>query len=228
MKTFSDLTKQKFIIKYEKDFIGTLDESGAGLSRVLSKLDSNEDFLFITAARAENSKEENLKNNNLLIQYIREKLGLKIGAYKIIGHWKECSEPLEDNQTISDCNGTIKNSLEETWLIIRPKEVDSKAFSDIAIEVAKKYKQDAYVIRLDNKLTLNGKDGSVWSDLGKASKDSLSVGFNKIVNVQGYSELKKLRSKGRSANIVFESLYLAVPKKQIASKRLFSEALILY
>ena len=229
MKTFKDivLSQQTLRESYERDYYGTIDESGAGLSRVLSKIDSGIDFLFITASRGSFSKKQNAERNNELIKYIRSEVGVKIGAYKIIGHWKECTTELKDGQTIQDCPNIV-NALEETWLFTRPDELSAEQFNELAQKVSKKYEQDAYVIRLDGKLTLNGKDGSEWADLGKASKDSISVGFNKIVNVQGYSELAKLRNKGRVENIVFESLYVAIPKDNISSKRLFKELGILY
>lgn len=228
MKSFKDLINPQTITEsYERDYYGTIDESGAGLSRVLSKLDSGVDFLFITASRGSLSKKENAERNNELIKYVRSEVGQKIGAYKIIGHWKECSVELKDNETIKDCPNVV-NALEETWLFTKPVNVSSEQFNDLAQKVSKKYEQDAYVIRLNGKLTLNGKDGIEWADLGSASKDSLTTGFNKIVNVQGYSELSKLRKKGRTENIVFESLYTAKPKDNIASKRLFSELGILY
>jgi hypothetical protein len=214
--------------QYENDYTGTLDESGAGLSRVLSKLDDGSDFLFITAARGGNSKKVNASNNNDLLRFFREETKSNAGAYKIVGHWKECSQELKDDEKISDCKGSITNALEETWLIIRPDNISPEEFNNIAIKISRKYNQDAYVIRLNNKLTLNGKDGTVWSDLGKANKDSLSTGFNKIVNVQGYSELAKLRSKGRIANIVFEGLFSVVPKNTNSSKLLFDKVNILF
>lgn len=214
----------------ESEFYGTPDinEAGAGLSRVLKVLDDNIDFLFITASRGSKSRKENKANNNKLIKDIRAEVGKKIGAYKIVGHWKECSTELKDGQTLKDCNGTIENALEETWLITRPDDVSPEEFNSLAQKISKKYEQDAYVIRINGKLTLNGKDGSEWADLGKANKDSLSTGFDKIVNVQGYSELAKLRKKGRSANIVFENLYVMKPKDNIASKLLFVESNILF
>lgn len=207
---------------------GTLDESGAGLSRVLQKLESNEGFIFITAFRGSESTKNNIKKNNDLIKSLRSEIGTKVGAYKIVGHWKECSEPLKDNEDISKCKGTITNALEETWLIIKPESVSSDDFDKVAQKIAKKYNQDAYVIRKNGKLTLNGKDGSVWEDLGKANKESLSSGFSKISNIQGYSELKKLRNKGRTQNIVFEGISLVIPKDNNMSKMLFDKANILF
>lgn len=216
------------LTEYLIEQYGIIDESGAGLARVLQKLESGVDFLFITAFRGSKSIKDNLKENNKLIQAIRAELSKKVGAYKMVGHWKECSVPLKDGEKIEDCKGSIQNALEETWLILKPNDVQSEDFNTLAQKIAKKYHQDAYVIRMNNKLTLNGKDGTVWEDLGKASKDSLSNGFKKILQTQGYSELKKLRTKGRSENIVFEGIKLIVPKDNNMSKMLFVAANILY
>lgn len=214
--------------RYEIDSYGTIDESGAGISRVLKTLEDGNDFLIITASRGKFSKKENAKRNSQLIKSIRDELGVKSGAYKLVGHWKECNHKLEDGQKISDCKGAIKDELEESWLIPKPKNIAPEEFLDIAKKVAKKYDQDAFVIRIDGKLTLNGKDGTVWEDLGKADKKSISTGFSRIIDVQGYSELKKQRNKGRNINIIFEDIALVVPKDNNNSKRLFASANILY
>lgn len=219
MKTFAE---------YILEGYGKVDESGAGIARVLSKLEDENDFLIITAFRGNLSKKENLVNNNKLIKDLRNDLDKKVGAYKLVGHWKECTEPLKDNEKISDCKGSIKDSLEESWLIIRPNEINQKDFINVAQSIAQKYNQDAYVIRINGKLTLNGKDGTEWEDLGIASKKSISNGFGRILDLQGYSELKKNRNKGRSINIIFEDLSIKIPDDTNSSKRLFSSANILF
>lgn len=213
---------------YESDFIGAIDESGAGMSRVLRMLDDNKDFLMITAFRGDKTRKENQKNNSDLISYIRKEIGMKVGAYKLVGHWKECSKPLMDGETLADCKGSIQDTLEESWLIVKPDDISGDLFRDIANKVAKKYNQDAYVIRKDGKLTLNSKNGDEWVDLGKANRDSLSTGFVGISGIQGYSELKKVRNSGRVQNIVFENIYLSVPKDNNFSKMIFKEMSILY
>ena len=200
----------------------------AGLSRVLQKLEDNLDFLIITAFRGSNTKKESQNKNNALIKDIRLDFNEKAGAYKLVGHWKECSIELKDNETISDCKGTITDTLEESWLIIRPDNVTTKTFFETAKKYVKKYKQDAFVIRIEGKLTLNGKDGEEWENLGKANKNSISQGFSRVINKQGYSELKKNRNKGRSTNIIFEGLYTKAPDDSISSKRIFRSANFLY
>jgi hypothetical protein len=230
MKSFKNYLNESK--KYELSF-GRIDESGAGINRVISTLDSGVDFAMITASRGSNSNKENRANNNKLIKEIRSDLHQKVGAYKLIGHLKECSEPLKDNETIKDCKGNITNALEETWLVIKPNDVSSEDFEKAIQNAAKKYNQDAYVIRREGKLELKGKDGSSWGNLGKANKDSLSKGFEKVLGVQGYSELAKDRKHGRVNNIVFESyesfdISIAIPDDTNSSHQLFNTANILY
>ncbi len=204
---------------------GVLDESG--INRVLRKI-KEEDFLMITAFRGTYSLKENQKRNNNLIKDIRSTHNQKLGAYKMVGHWKECTEPLDDNQTLKDCagqNGKIKNVLEETWLIVRPDEITKEDFNRTAMKLAKKYQQDAYVIKEDE-IFLRGKDGSTWANLGGVTDNSLKIGFAGIADIQGYSELKKDRTHGRTNNIVFEGfegleLFAVVPDCTNSSRMIF-------
>lgn len=232
IKSIDEITDYKLFKKeFEQDFygtVGTIDEAGANLSRVLKMLEGDVDFLIITASRGDKSRKENSSNNNALIKDIRDKLGKKIGAYKLVGHWKECSEELKDNEKITDCKGTVKHTIEETWLIIKPADVDVDKLETLAKENARRYNQDAYIIRKSGKLTVNGKDGTVWEDLGKASKDSISSGFSRVLSKQGYTELAKMRKHGRTNNIIFENLYVSVPKDNNSSRQLFKQSNILY
>jgi hypothetical protein len=74
--------------QYIIEGIGEINE--AGISRVLKTLEDGVDFAIITAFRGNKTTKENLKDNNQLIKDIRGELGQKVGAYKIVGHWKEC------------------------------------------------------------------------------------------------------------------------------------------
>jgi hypothetical protein len=214
--------------QYITDGIGEINE--AGISRVLKTLEDGVDFAIITAFRGSKTTKENLKDNNQLIKDIRGELGQKVGAYKIVGHWKECSEPLEDGETIKDCKGKIVNALEESWLIPKPQNIETQRFENVIQKAARKYDQDGYVIRKNGKLTVNGKDGTVWDDLGKADKKSISTGYQRILDQQGYSELKKDRVKGKSRNIIFENFRIAVvnPKDSNISRTLFKKGGFLY
>lgn len=213
---------QDLIIQYEQDGLGTINinEAGSNLQRVISQA-KDKDFIIITASRAKFSRSENAKRNNELLKSLRIALGTKIGAYKIVGHWKEAAEPLEPGQTFDDYTGPITNALEDSWLIVKPDDISIEDLDNQAQILAKKYDQDAYVFKSDNSIFLKGKDGDVWNNLGSVSTDSVSRGFEKILNTQGYSELKKLRDKGRIQNIVFENLFIASPKDNISSKQLF-------
>ena len=214
--------------EYITECIGEINE--AGISRVLKNMEDGDDFAIVTAFRGSRSTKENLKNNNQLIKDIRGELGQKVGAYKIIGHWKECSVPLKQGEGIKDCKGKITNALEESWWVVKPEHIPSDRFENAIQKAARKYDQDGYIIRKNGKLTVNGKDGTVWNDLGKADKNSISTGFKRILNKEGYSELKKDRVHGKVRNIIFEDFKIGLlnPKDSNISKMIFKEAGILY
>jgi hypothetical protein len=214
--------------QYISECIGKINE--AGFTRVLKNMQDGGDFAIITASRGSNTTKENIKRNNQLIHDLRDELGQKLGAYKIVGHWKECSVPLKDGEKIKDCKGSIINALEESWWVPKPEDISSEDFEKAIQNMAKKYDQDAYVIRKNGKLTLNGKDGSIWQDLGKADKNSVAVGLKRLLDKQGYSELKKDRQHGKNRNIIFEDFKIETikPKDSNSSKALFEYGKILY
>jgi len=217
-------------------------ESGASLSRVMSKLkDESVDFCIITAFRKyENGEKVSIKTNqtknNQLLKDVRSKLGKGYGAYRLVGHWKECSVELPDDINISQCSsygGRIEDSLEESWLILNQPSTD--LFFGVMQQIAKKYKQDAFVARIDGDFGLYGKDGSKWENFGKVSNDSISSSFKKVIGLQGYSELKKKRIKGDVHNIIFDKLTeninflgISVPNATNSSGMLYKSMNILW
>lgn len=214
---------KKFV---EENIVGTIDES-AGLSRILQKLKEDIPFLSISAFRKDKKLQQNRKDNNSLMETIRKEFG-NIGAYKMIGHWKECSVPLKDGEKISDCKGTVTDTLEESWLIPFPKDTDVEKINSVAQKLSKKYFQDGYIIREKTDVLMKNKFGEVWDNLGKADENSFKTGFKKMKDMQGYSELKKKRRKGTLINIVFEDVYIVIPKPCNSSKMIFNKRNILY
>ena len=233
--TFKDIYSTKSLVEfYEKEYTGSLDESGAGIKRVLKTI-QDKNFLLISGFRQNNSTKENIQRNNKMIQEIREELGTeKSGAYKLVGHWKECSVPLGDGETIKDCSkkgGSIQNALEESWLI--PSDESPETLKKIGSKYAKKYDQDGFIVGDDKGVHLYGKDGSKWETWNKITQDTLSKGFSKVVGQQGYTELKKDRVHGRVQNLVFEEfedfkMYLSIPKDNNSSKMVFKYQDILF
>ena len=224
---------KEFLRETKEDFkpsIGKIDESGAGIKRVMSQLQSDKSFAIISAFRFTNSKKENIHRNNHLIKEVRAELGTKTGAYKLVGHWKECSVPLKDGETIKDCKGKVTNALEESWLILKPDDISDEVFEKAIQKQAQKYEQDGYIIRNAKGLFLKSKTGEVWEKWGDITKDNLKKGFEDLLSRQGYTELKKDRVHGRVQSIVFESfdIDLVVPDDSISSKMLFGHANILY
>jgi len=216
----------------EDTVYGRLDESGAGIKRVISQL-GKEDFIIISASRGANSKKINRSRHNQLIKSIRSAFegGSKdFGSYQLVGSWKECTKKLEGDQKISDCvaiGGEIKNALELSWAIPKPASVDSADLFKIGQSLAKQYNQDAFIAKIDGKMGLFGKDGSQWETWGNVSQQSITKGFEKIISLQGFSSLKKDRDRGIVRNIIFESLNVMIPEDNNYSKQLFETAHIL-
>ena len=228
----------------ESVVLGQLLESGTGLSRVMSKLkDDGVEFGIITAYRGSHTPSENHRRNYELLKDVRSILshrnGAKgvgdikgYGAYILVGHWKECSVTLTGDDDISKCTdrgGTLKDVLEESWLIVN--EPKSDEFFDTLVKMAEKYDQDAFVSRVGDTFGVFGKQGNLMFSLGKVSKDTISSGFKRLISIQGYSELKKKRVHGNIDNIVFEDISLdgiLVPKDCNSSHMLFSYGGILW
>jgi len=207
----------------------TLLEAGASLSRIMKQLTSDKDFVMITAFRKEHPYKVNQKRNNSLLREFRSQLGTQkdFGAYRLIGHWKECSVVLPDGVTIDKCleyGGTITNTIEEVWMILN--DSNNPNFFDAAIKMVKKYDQDAIVARVNGNFGLFGKDGMKWESFGQVTKNTLSYGFNRIVGIQGYTEVAKMRKRGRITNIVFEGI--TIPNPTNSSHMLYKSMNILW
>jgi predicted nucleic-acid-binding Zn-ribbon protein len=215
--------KEKFIKQFEENEVGTIVE--ATFKRVVSAIQNNT-FAMITASRGNYTKSENKKRNKQLLQDLREILGTKtVGAYPLVGHWKECSVELPEDSKISDCEklgGKLKDSLEQSWLVNKPEKVSEEDFFNACMKVAKKYEQDGFVFKGEShKFAVYTKDGKVDFAFSKNPDDeSITLGFEKIIDLQGFSQYKKDRDNGLVRNIVFET-YFVLPKSNISSKRAF-------
>ena len=205
-----------------EEYYGTLLESGASMSRVLKKLDEGHDFVVITAFRNTDKKGNKLSikdnrgaNKALLGEFRTLAKNKKSGAYKLVGHWKECSVELPDGESISSCSlhgGTIIDAIEESWLILRHPETDRDDFKNAATTLAKKYNQDGYVARLGEVFAVFGKNGEVdFPFATKPTKKSMTTALSRVAELQGYSELSKWNKSGRTGAIIFEDWRIAVP-----------------
>jgi len=197
--------------KIDSEFYGTISEYG----HKFIENAINKDFFIISASRGENSKEENQKRNNELLRDLRKKFNRKtIGAYSLIGHWKDYDLDTEDYI--------------EFWFINVPDDLDFDELENAIQELAKLYEQDAYV-RRNKTINLKSKNGDIWQTFKNPSNvdDFVKQGFEKILSLQGFTQFKHDRDHGKVRNIVFE-WYNLKPKENIGSKRLFNEIGISY
>ena len=209
--------------------------SEATFERIKKMIQNSEnDFVIITASRGDYTRKENQKRNTELLQELRKKLNRKdIGAYRLVGHWKECSKELPQGSNISDCSkigGKIIDSLEDSWFINIPQDIDKKEFEKVIQDLAKKYSQDAYIIRINGKTELKGKDGSSWEIFKNVSGNPdnfVTIGFKSLLRRQGFTQFKKDRDSGKIRSIIFE-VFSVGPKNNNMSKMLFSKMGIRY
>ena len=154
--------------------------SEAGLSRVLSRVDKAEDLVIITAYRSNLSKKENINRTRALRGELNKR---KMGAYQLVGHWRECQNPKIE---YSDCpKDQLVDAVERSFLVIKPDDMTSKDFLGFLVRMAKKYDQDGIVDKHDNEYTIVNKRGATEFKIGT------NVGVCKLG--QAYSQyVKKL------------------------------------
>ena len=117
----------------------------AGLARLLQRVDTEKnDFVMITAYRAEYSKAENIKRNrNMRSEWNK----VKLGPYQLVGHWRECS--IEGTPYDACPEDKLVDAIERSYLVVRTDEVSSKDFWELANKLGKEHKQDAIVVRVE-------------------------------------------------------------------------------
>jgi hypothetical protein len=208
----------------EKEEIGVISE--ATFKRVISTIESGVDFAMISVSRQTNSKKVNEQNNTKLLQELRKKIGYKLGAYRLVGHWKECSKTLhldayatfdDMKNKCSEGGGYIFDALENSWLIVIKDGEWDKTFETL-LELSLKYHQDAFIARHNEKTILYGSKGQelmTFKNLNNPD-DFVLNGFMKILGKQGYTEF-----------INFE-IFAMKPKDTNYSKMAFKAMNILY
>ena len=117
----------------------------AGLARLLQRVNAEKnDFVMITAYRAEYSKAENIKRNrNMRSEWNK----IKLGPYQLVGHWRECS--IEGTSYDACPDDKLIDAIERSYLVVRTDEVSSKDFWELANKLGKEHKQDAIVVRIE-------------------------------------------------------------------------------
>jgi hypothetical protein len=181
--------------------------SEAGLSRVLSKIHSDDDFAILTAYRAIYSKNQNIsRNRNLRSELDR----MRMGPYQLVGHWRECQDPA---YTYDNCpRNLLQDVIERSYLVVKPTEMRGDEFKNFIITMLQKFEQDGAVYRVGNDINILEKNGNI-NKIGSG----LSIG--KIA--QGYSQhVKKI-------NVPFTFEGVEIPSTNIGRK-LFQEAGLRY
>lgn len=154
-------------------YIGQINE--ANLSRLLSKVNNNM-FCIATAWRSSNTKKQNILLNRELAASLNTK---KMGGYNLIGHWQEAPDGTDyetaDPESLSD-------SVEDSILFIKSDEMSESDFVEFCTNIAKKYNQDAVLIKTSEGISLLFKSGQM-------DKIASSISLNKIG--QAFSQMRK-------------------------------------
>lgn len=181
--------------------------SEAGLSRVLSQVKSDQDFSILTAYRGNYTKEQNISRNRDLRSELNKK---RMGPYQLVGHWQECQDPSYDYKNCP--KNLLKDVIERSYLIVKPKEMTSEEFKKFIISMLQKFDQDGAVYRSENDINILEKSGNTF-------KIGSGISIGKIA--QGYSQHVK------KANVPFTFEGIEVPSTNMG-RRLFQEAGLRY
>lgn len=131
----------------------TLDESN--WSRITQHMSNG--CMMISACRAENSDEENIKRTDDLMRDIRNS---GLGFIRILGGYIE-NKGMSDEKYV---NG------EESFFVPKPRGMSDEDFFDIAIDLCKKYNQDSVLVSLPEYVDFGYYDKSGNFDFSPGNK----------------------------------------------------------
>ena len=183
---------------------GYVNESS--LSRVVYML-RNRDFCIASGFRYGNTMKVNRANNRSILNMLKTN---KMGGYVLVGHWQEAPDGVEWSDASPD---QLQETVEESILFIRPDTMSIEDFESMAIEICRKFNQDAVILGFSNESVY------LYYKNGERSEIGSGVTINRIA--QAYSRLRS----GNKTPFVFEgSLH---PSSNLG-KMAFSHNNILY
>jgi hypothetical protein len=180
--------------------------SEAGLSRLIRKYESEEDFAIITAYRGNKTKKENIRRNRQLRGELNSK---KLGPYQLVGHWQECE--LEDVPYESCPKDKLKDVVERSYFVPKREDMSDEKFESLIASLCKKFQQDGAVL---------GQKGNVQviEPNGNKFKIGSDVSLGKLA--QGYSQhVKKM-------NVPFTFEGVEVPGSSIGNRVMRQHGLV--
>lgn len=180
----------------------TLIASGAGMSRILTHIQSGVPFITISAFKQHLSKKENRKRNRLLINDARD---LGMGGIQIEGHYVYRNDV-----------GEKVDSIEESFFLTpRDKSFNINKILEITKFLVKKYEQECACYGNSDNVFLYSlfEDGSEKIDvLGKQTHiklDDIEGGYSKIKNVKFiYSGIRKPNASNWLSSMFFNNIGL--------------------
>ena len=174
----------------------------ASLSRLLQQFQNKVDFVILTCYRPENTEQENSKTFQKFPAEYRGLVGTnKVGAFELVGHWQ---------------NRGGEEELERSWFFTNgDPDLSGEKFIAVAKALAGQYEQFAIIISGQGKTTYESPEGDVYNTLTtagaienatlklKKARDEFQAGKREG---WGYSELKRMKDRGRDSKFVFDDV----------------------
>jgi hypothetical protein len=171
----------------------------ASLSRLLHQFEKKADFVIITPYYHKKTEQENAKSFRDFPREYRALVGtMKIGAYELAGHWQKKGG---------------EDQIERSWFLTKgDPDLSTEDFIGGGRTLALKYSQDAIIVSRQGAVTLEEPDGNVWATL--TSEGAIENALLKLMQARsefaegklegvGFSELKRLKEKGRDSTFYF-------------------------
>ena len=152
--------------------------SESGMSRVVNAL-AGKEFAVISAYRREIDGVPITKRQNILRnRKLRGQLDArKLGGYSLVGHWIECGLDVP----YDECPESEKTDvIERSYLIPKPKEMDSEEFKQLIVSLGEDYKQDAVVYADGDQIHLLFTNGGSQS-FGKVTYGKIAQAYSQHV-----------------------------------------------
>lgn len=154
--------------------LGTINE--AGLARVASH--ATKPFAIITAFRSDHTPAQNRKRNQELLRSLS---ALRAGPLALVGHWAEAPDGMD--YATAKQRGLTHDVTEDSYFVPRPRGTDQAQFEETILGLARRYQQDAVVMRND--------DGVVELVFSSGGRERIASALSWGKVAQAYSRLRK-------------------------------------
>jgi hypothetical protein len=140
----ADFTPMTLVDQYGPDRTITM-LSEAGLSRLIRQHEAKKDYAVLSAYRAKYTEKQNQRRNAQLRNELNK---MKMGAYSLIGHWRECQD---SSIPYDKCpKDQLVDVVERSFMVVRPDDMSQEKFRDIVTGLLRRFDQDGAIIHEDS------------------------------------------------------------------------------